>query len=91
MTLPSAVTLHIMLLKQGLLLNQELTFGGRLASQKVPGILLFLYPFPPLVYAAMLHFLNGNWESKLRSSSLCSRHIYPNPFVASFKGKKIAL
>lgn len=65
--------------KQDLLLNQALTFGGRLTDQKAPGTPFFLLPFPspsPRVIGVCCHAqcIYGNLGSKFTSSGLCNRH-----------------
>lgn len=65
--------------KQDLLLNQALTFGGRLTDQKAPGTPFFLLPFPspsPRVIGVCCHAqcIYGNLGSKFMSSGLCNRH-----------------
>ena len=71
----SSITLHLIFLRQALLLSLELSDLARITGQQLPGILL---PYLPSTGIMGVHchdpLLSECWRIKLRSSSLPSKH-----------------
>lgn len=83
--------------KQDLLLNQALTFGGRLTDQKAPGTPFFLLPFPspsPRVIGVCCHAqcIYGNWDPnscpQVCATDTLPSKLFPEPLAAISKDRE---